>query len=307
MVGSVRYMLAFLLVAPELSARTLEVGPGKPYANPSQAAAAARDGDRVSIAAGEYFDCAVWPQNNLVVEGSPDGATIVTDKTCQGKAIFVIPGNDVTIRSLTLTRARVPDMNGAGIRAEGRNLLVDRVRFIDNQNGILAANQPEGRLIVRDSEFARNGTCDQDCAHGIYANYLALLRVERSRFRETRSGHHIKSRAIRTEVVDCDIADGPMGTASYLIDVPNGGSVLIQGNRLAKGPKAENRSAAIAIGAEGVERRTAEIRVEGNQFIAEGEYPTIFVINHTATPAVLRQNQIRGRARALRGDGATSD
>ena len=76
------------------------------------------------------------------------------------------------MRNLTLTRARVPDGNGAGIRAEGRNLLVERVRFIDNQNGILAADQPEGELIVRDSEFVRNGTCEQACAHGIYATGL---------------------------------------------------------------------------------------------------------------------------------------
>lgn len=302
-----RFVAAFLLFTPAVSARTLEVGPGKTYAQPSQAAAAARNGDRVTIAPGQYFDCAVWRQSNLIIEGAPNGETVITDKTCQGKAIFVIPGNNVTVRNLTLTRARVPDMNGAGIRAEGRDLLVERVRFIDNQNGILAGDQPEGTMTVRDSEFLRNGTCEQDCAHGIYVGQLALLRVERTLFRETRQGHHIKSRAERTEVIGCDIADGPAGTASYLIDVPNGGSVLVRDNRLAKGPKAENRTGAIVIGAEGVDRPTPEIRIEGNQFIAEGEYPTLFVVNHTATPAALKQNQIRGRARALRGDGTTAE
>jgi hypothetical protein len=76
------------------------------------------------------------------------------------------------------------------------------------------------------------------------------------------------------------------GTASYLIDVPNGGAVVIQNNRLEKGPKAENHKAAISIGAEGVDRPTPEIRVEGNHFSADGAYGTVFVVNRTATPAM---------------------
>ena len=295
--------LVLLLFALPAGAHTLEVGPGKQFAQPSQAAEAAQDGDRVVIAPGQYFDCAVWRQNNLTVEGVSANDTVITDKSCQGKALFIISGNNVTVRNLTLSRARVPDGNGAGIRAEGRNLLVERVRFIDNQNGILAAYQPLGEIIVRDSEFVRNGTCDQACAHGIYVSGLALLRVERSTFRETRQGHHVKSRASRTEVVGCDIGDGPAGTASYLVDVPNGGAVVIQNNRLEKGPKADNHTAAISIGAEGVDRPTPEIRVEGNQFSADNSYSTAFVVNLTATPAMLRNNQLRGHVKPLRGDG----
>jgi hypothetical protein len=289
---------ALLFLALPAGARTFEVGPGKQFAQPSQAAAAAQDGDHVVIAPGQYFDCAVWKQNNLTIEGVSAQDTVITDKTCQGKALFVIPGNNVTVRNLTLTRARVPDGNGAAIRAEGRNLVVERVRFMDNQNGILAGDQPQSEIIVRNSEFLRNGT-----AHGIYVGRLALLRVEQSTFRETRQGHHVKSRALRTEVLGCDIGDGPTGTASYLIDVPNGGAVLIQNNRFEKGPKAENRSAAISIGAEGVDRPTPEIRVEGNQFSADGAYATVFVVNLTATPAMLRDNHLRGQVRPLRGDG----
>jgi hypothetical protein len=278
---------------------------------PSEAAAAARDGDRVVVAPGEYFDCAVWRQNDLTIEGSSGGeggsGTVITDKPCQGKALFVITGDRVTVRGLTLQRARVPDGNGAGIRAEGRDLLVERVRFLDNQNGILAASQPQGTMTVRDSTFLRNGSCEQACAHGIYANRLALLRVERSTFRATRQGHHIKSRAVRTEVVGSDIADGPEGTSSYLIEAPNGGAVFIRGNRLEKGPRSDNRMAAISVGAEGVDQPTPEIRVEDNRFRVDGSYRPFFVVNVTATPAILRGNVIEGQATPLRGDGSVAE
>ena len=51
-------------------------------------------------------------------------------------------------------------MDVAGIRAEGKDLLIEGVRFVNNQNGILFAGVPGGSLIVRDSEFLRNGVCE---------------------------------------------------------------------------------------------------------------------------------------------------
>ena len=158
-------------------------------------------------------------------------------------------------------------------------------------------------MIIRNSDFEQNGVCAGSCAHGIYFNALKLLRVEHSRFFETRQGHHIKSRAARTEVIGCDISDGPNGTASYLIDIPNGGSLLVRDNTLEKGPKAENHTAAIAIGAEGVTQPTDEILVENNSFRDDGDYRTALVWNVTATPAILKGNKLSGQATALSGDG----
>ncbi len=150
-----------LALAPPACARTLVVGPalgqqGAAFTRPSEAAAAARAGDRIRILAGTYYDCAVWSADFLVIEGTgPD--TRLTDTTCQGKAIMVIDGRGVAVRDLTLARARVPDGNGAGIRAEGPDLVIQRVRFENNQDGLLAADQPDGVLRIEDSVFSGNG------------------------------------------------------------------------------------------------------------------------------------------------------
>ncbi len=287
-------------------ARTLEVGEGKAYKLPSLAAAAARDGDVVKIFPGEYFDCAVWQANKLVVEGVGDAdKVIITDKSCNGKALFITTGADITIRNLTLTRARVPDTNGAGIRGEGEKLVVEGVRFINDQNGILTGIEGS-TIIVRDSVFEHDGTCEKSCSHGIYVGNSKLLLVERSQFSDTHQGHHIKSRAERTEIIGNTIIDGSEGTASYLIDVPNGGSLVVKGNTMEKGPMAENRSTAIEIGAEGVTQPTREILIENNTFNNAGSYDTMFVSNFTATEAVLRGNHLTGRVKPLRGDGAVT-
>ena len=46
--------------------------------------------------------------------------------------------------------------------------------------------------------------------------------------------------------------DGADGTSSYEIEAPNGGALMVRGNRIEKGPKTGNQETAISIGAEGV-------------------------------------------------------
>jgi hypothetical protein len=295
-------LLAGVVAASPADSATLEVGPSKTYKNPSAAAAIAKNGDHIQIERGEYFDCAVWNADNLVIEGIEPGV-VITDKTCMGKGLFVIEGNNTTVRNLTLTRSRVPDMNGAGIRLDNGSLTVDSVKFIDNQNGILGG-VPGTTVTIRNSDFDRNGTCAAACAHGIYIGAVDMLRVENSRFSNTRQGHSIKSRALRTEVIGSTIVDGPEGTSSYLIEAPNGGALIVRDNTLEKGPKSENHKAAIAIGAEGVTRPTPEITVMNNNFRNDGNYETALVWNLTATPARLKGNKLTGSVIPLNGDGS---
>jgi hypothetical protein len=196
----------------------------------------------------------------------------------------------------------VPDSNGAGIRLVKGSLTVDSVKFIDNQNGIMGG-EPGTTVTIRNSDFDRNGTCEGACAHGIYIDKVDLLRVDNSRFSGTRQGHSIKSRALRTEVIGCTIADGPEGTSSYLIEIPNGGAVVVRDNTLEKGPKAENHTAAIAIGAEGVTHPTTEVTITNNSFRNDGDYETTLLWNITATRATLKGNKLSGSVIPLKGDG----
>jgi hypothetical protein len=303
-------LFALLLAAPLAfaipgAARTLQVGPGQPYKLPSAAIREARDGDTVQIAAGRYVDCAVVRASNLVIEGlGADASAVLTGRACEGKGLLVTTGENITIRNLTLTGARVPEHNGAGIRSEGRNLTVERVKFIDDENGILAAPVPDDTIIIRDSEFIRDGSCEGSCAHGVYiGGPVALVHIEHSRFFATRHAHHIKSRALRTEVIGCDISDGPTGTASYEIEAPNGGSVVVRDNTFEKGPRAENHTAMIMIGSEDITLPTHEITIENNTARNDGSFSTAFVYNNTTVGAVLKGNKLTGAIEPLHGAG----
>ena len=286
-------VLLLSLGAQRAEARMLEVGAGRPFSLPSAAAAAAQTGDVIKIDSGTYDDCAVWRANGLVIEGADPERVIIGNRSCDGKGVFVIAGNDVTVRGVTLTGARSADSNGAGIRAEGINLTVERVRFLGNENGILHAGVRRGALIVRDSAFIGNGSCEQACAHGIYVGPARV--TARGEFAPSVP----RAKAIMSSRVPTGprfsthtIEDGPEGTSSYLIDIPNGGEVLLRGNRLSKGARSSNRSTAISIGAEGVDRPTPKIRVESNVLSLEGNYRTVFVTNHTTTASVLKGNTL---------------
>ena len=291
-----------LVTVGDAAAGTLEVGPGHPLKLPSQAARSVGDGDTVLIDPGDYDDCAVWRANRLTIAAQAPGV-VFTGKTCQGKAIFVIDGNDVTVRGITFTHAAVPDHNGAGIRAEGGNLTVEDSHFIADEEGILTGMPGLSTLRVVNSEFRGNGTCIAQCAHGIYAGHIGLLEVEDSRFTDTKEGHDIKSRALHTVLHGNDISDGPDGHASYLVDVPNGGDLLMERNTLSKGPHTDNSTTAVAIGEEGVSNPTASLVIRGNSFTNLLPGRTDFVHNQTETPAELIGNKLTGQVVPLEGPG----
>ena len=302
---TVRIVLCLALLAAfaqAAGAAVLEAGAGKPFRTPSAAIARAKNGDTVRVAAGVYEDCAIIKQDNLTLEGEGGNVTMRA-KVCEQKAILVVKGAGVTIRGLTLADARSVNGNGAGIRAEGAGLAVENSKFEDNENGILGANDPKVSMRIADSVFIGNGQCRPECAHGIYAGHSASLRVERSEFFRQNEGHHIKSRAAVTEIVDCKISDGPFGTASLLIDIPNGGTVLIEGNQMVKGPMASNQANTIMIGEEGESYPPSSIIIRNNHLANLSHRGISFVHNFGSVPVQLIGNVLGSDVDPLVGRG----
>lgn len=288
----------------DLPHRTLLVGPQRLYKKPSEAAAIVHDGDVVKIDPGTYVDCAIWRANGLVIEG--EGNVVIRDQICQEKGIFVTVGANITIRGIEFAHARSTDKNGAGIRGEGANLTVQNSRFTDNENGILTGANANSRVIIQSSVFTLNGKCDPTCAHGIYIGTVGLLQVTNSTFLQQYSAHHVKSRALRTEISGTTIKDGTSGTASFSVDIPDGGSLVLRGNTLEKGPKSENFTAAVSIGEESNRNPTGELTIERNVFVNDNPNPTTFIRNMTKTPARLVGNVLTGKATPLSGPGTVT-
>ena len=302
------FLLATLLLAPPAGAATIQVGPDATIKTPSAAAAQAQDGDTIEIAAGEYFDCATWRANRLTITGPADPATpaVLSDTACQGKALFVVTGHDTTIRHLTFTRVRVPDGNGAGIRAEGRNLTVEASHFINNQVGILAADMPNGTLTINDSHFEANGACEAGAAGGrrcvatVQIGLLLRLRIERSIFTAARGGELVRAAAQRTDILHSRFTDGPRGAANHLVALA-GGAMLVADNAFEKGPA--SASSAVAVLVRDLWGPEAGMLFQRNTLANNTGHPIVFLHNLSAGTPRLELNRVAPGDTALDESG----
>ena len=274
-------LLAAALLAAPARAGTLEVGPGRAFATPGAAARAVQDGDTVAIDPGEYYDCAIWTRNNLTIVGTGPGV-LITDTTCQDKALFIVRGDDTTIRNISFARARVADRNGAGIRAEGRNLTVQSSRFVNNETGLLDGGQPGSTLRIVDCTFTANGVRNIAApSPALSVGAVAILRVERSHFEDSGGGVHILSAAGRTELIGNRIEDGTTGVRDALVVLANAGALVMQDNTLRRGPNDA--------------RFNAAVRADGGA--GELAFRRNTLINASARPAALLLDWSNGDAR----------
>lgn len=272
--------------------RILAVGPDRKFKSPSQAAKAARDGDVVEIDAGVYVDTAVWKQSGLIIRGVGGRPRLMApQQLAQSKAIWVVSGRDVTIENVEMTGARVPDRNGAGIRAQGKGLTVRASCFHDNENGILTTNDPDNWLVVEHTEFANNGHGDGK-SHNVYVGRVARFELRFSLSRDARQGHLVKSRAARNVIEYNRLVDGPDGRASYEIDLPSGGDSLVRGNLVVQGASSPNQGV-VSYSAEARNQPSGKLTVAYNTLFSARANP-VFVANASTIPADVLYNVYSG-------------
>ncbi len=273
----------------------LTVGSGSQFSTVTSAVAASHDGDTVQIQAGTYVNDFATINTRITLQGVGGMASLVaTASPPNGKAILTT-NTDATLDHLEISGAAVADENGAGIRYQAGNLVLTNSYIHDNQNGILANANPTGTLTIRSSEFAHNGIGDGH-THDIYIGDVASLSIDNSYFHGVLVGHEIKSRAERTTITNSRIQDGPDGTASYSIDLPNGGNALIQGNVIQQGPASQN-PAIIAYGEEGGVHAGSSLTVTGNTILNDLNSPSAAAVwNAAGAPASVTGNSTYGLA-----------
>jgi hypothetical protein len=285
--------------APALAA-TLQVGPGKTYAVPSEAAAEASDGDVIEIDAGLYSgDVASWYAGGITIRGVGGMAHLdAAGENAEGKAIWVIKGDDVTVEYIEFSGATVPDQNGAGIRAEGSGLTIRHCSFHDNEEGILGG---AGEVLIEYSEFGNNGYGD-GYSHNMYlSGNVTSFTLRFCYSHHARVGHIVKSRAQVNFILYNRLMDEGDGTSSYTLDLPNGGTSFVIGNLIQQGPATEN-SGIFAYAAEGATNPSSDLYVACNTFVNDRGSGT-FISNRGPTAAVVVDNIFVGGGAVLSGPG----
>jgi len=280
---------------PAPGGHVLTVGSGSQFQFQTlhDAIAASHNGDVIQVQAGTYVNDFATITTDITIEGVGGMAHLVaTDSPPNGKAILTTDAN-VTIDHLEFSGAQVSDGNGAGIRYETGNLTITNSFFHDNQEGILGGADPTGTITITNSEFAHNGAGDGQ-THNLYVGDIAQLTIDNSYFHDAVVGHEIKSRAETTIVENSRIFDGPNGTASYSIDLPNGGKAVITNNVIEQGPNSEN-PAIIAYGEEGSVHANSSLQVTNNTILNDlTAHVPIGVNNTTSVNAAISGNKFFG-------------
>ena len=221
-----------------------------------------QNADSIRFRPGIYADLALVIERPVTLIGLP--GTVFYAAAPVDRATLVTRTN-VDVRGIVFVGARNDRGSGAAIRHEGGLLSLSNCTFRDCQNSVLGANAPEASVWVRDCTFVENGAADGH-AHGFYiADTFGALKVEHSLFLGTRTGHHLKSRARDTTITDCRFGDGISGTASFAIDAPNGGRVIIARNQFRKSRR-DGHFVFISYGGEGARYEANELEVIDNQF-----------------------------------------
>jgi hypothetical protein len=300
------FYLLWLVLTSNVVARKLEVGKGKLYAMPNQAAAMALDGDTIQIDAGTYEgEVAIWRANNLVLRGTATYARLHAPVTIpNGKAIWVITGKNTLVENIEFFGASVPDQNGAGIRQEGDGLTVRNCFFHHNENGILGGGGAASEVLIENSEFSENGQGD-GYSHNLYIANIASFTMRFCNSHHARIGHNLKSRAQKNFILYNRIWDGPDGTASMEIDLPNGGTSYVIGNIIQQGPLTEN-SNILSYGAEGLSNLGKDLFVVNNTFVNDRPNGGTFINIKTGGTGKIINNIFSGPGTAYLGAADTT-
>ncbi len=273
----------------------LTVGVGKQYATLSAAIAASADGDVIRVDAGTYTNDFATITHKITIEGMGGMVKMVaTIPPPNSKGILVVD-NDVTIKNLSFSGVAISAANGgngAGIRYEGGQMVLINDAFIGNQNGVMGNPVIAGltnTVTIDHSLFSGNGS-GTGYTHNLYIGAVAKLTATNSIFEKAVVGHEFKSRALINDIENNIFRDGPTGTASYSIDLPNGGVDLIKNNLIEKGPNSQ-QSNMVHFGGEGIPYAGSSLTVTGNSFVNDRTSSTVAVLNQTPFSATISGNQ----------------
>jgi hypothetical protein len=280
----------------------LTVGAGEEYTTIAAAVAASSSGDEIDVDAGTYTNDFFYIGHSLTLQAVGGEAHILaTVQPGNGKAAIVegVPGADVKINGFEVSGVAVGDGNGAAIRYEGGSLSLSNDYFHNNQEGILAASDPNGTITIDHSEIAYNGGnfSSGGLAHNIYVTHIAQLTVTNSYIHDANVGHEIKSRAANTTITNDRIFDNNADT-SYSIDLPNAGNATITGNTIEQGPNSENTNI-MAYGEEGASNPGTNVNVANNTIV--NDESGTFLLNRTTTAVNFTNNQVWGLTAAQLG------
>jgi hypothetical protein len=293
---------------------TLTVGVGQQYATLAAAVAASQNGDVIQVQAGTYTNDFATISTSITIEGVGGMVNLVaTEPPPNEKGILVIgtatSSPTVTLDNIEFSGAAISSAEGgnaAGVRYQSGNLTINDCYFHNNQDGLLANGDATGSISITNSEFADNGTTS-GLTHNIYIGAVGTFSITGSYVTAANTGNEIQSRALVNNITNNRIVDGPTATASYSINLPNGGVDTVSGNIIEKGPNSQNDAMINFGGAtagNGGTYANSSLTVSGNTILNDKKVAGArAIVNNTTTGVNVTGNSVYGLSAAQIANG----
>lgn len=286
-------------------AGVLAVGPGKTYAAPCAAFAAARVGDIIEIEGSATYsgDVCYIGTSNLTIRGVNGRPKIdAAGRNAQGKAVWVMGGSNAIVDNVEIFGAKVADHNGAAIRIEGTNFTLRNSFIHDNEDGILCGPNANSSIVLENNDFGHNGEGSGQ-THNVYIGVIASLVFRYNYAHDAVIGHNMKSRAkVNTVAYNrfSTLAPGEQGTTaagkpSYEIDLPNAGTAYVIGNVIEQ-PAVNDNNTLLSYGAEALSGGDDTLYVVNNTFLNDATSGIFINVHPRVTrPAYIQNNLFAGK------------
>jgi hypothetical protein len=280
---------------------TLTVGSGEEYTTLSAAVAASQNGDVIQVQAGTYKNDFSTVRTSITIEGVGGMVNLVaTEPPSNEKGILVIgtatTSPTVTLDNLEFSGAVISAAQGgnaAGVRYQTGNLTINNSYFHNNQDGLLANADASGSITITNTEFADNGT-SSGLTHNIYIGAVGSFSISGSYITAANTGNEIQSRALVNNITNNRIVDGRTATASYSINLPNGGVDTVTGNSIEQGPHSQN-STIISFGASGSVYAGSSLTISNNTILNDEPVKSArAIINVSKIPVSFTDNSVYG-------------
>jgi len=233
------------------------------YDSLAEALTVLKSGDELQFYHGVFNTPFKIDKDDITIVGY--GHVVFEKSAYRGKGFIVSKGNDLTVSNIECRGILVSDKNGACIRQEGSGLTLDHVYFHHSENGILETAKIAGSIYISDSRFELLGKGGR--AHGIYSNKASVY-IQKSLFVATKGeGHAIKNRGKKT-FISKSIITSMSSQDSRLIDISNGGELIVEKSLLHQGPLSVNGQA-IGFGLEGIKHEKNKVSLTDNIIILE--------------------------------------
>lgn len=269
---------------------------GKIATSLQQAFRDARDFSIIEISPGHYNEAVTLTAHSVKVLA--DKGAVIYGKATDQKGAMLIKGDNTYIEGLECHSIAVAHNNGVCVRLEGGGITLNNVYFHHAQGGLLGSPK-KGDIIINNSRF--EALADSAFFHGIYSLKNTRLFIHNSRFLNTRNGgHEIKTRSSHTEITD-SIVGSPTSRDSRLVDVSNGGVLILKNNTFIEGNFSENYDL-FSWGVEGLEHSVNSINIRENLIISDRGRANFMSVKSPPASFVVKDNIVIGNISGITGD-----